>query len=499
MNSLIFALNLSNRKIRWTDFFFSLIIFFTFSFNPLWSQTPHKETRKKRIVNQTKKVLSGTKKVLKKSATAIKKPVKQLKKAAKPVGKAITKTAQTAAKEVKETAMEAHTLGGKFLQGLINVMIAASPGKTRVYLPAPSSDPNSGMTVGVLPVFLFVNKKEEIQHILAPSITYNRIFKMTGTMRYYWYPKPETQLFTIASYALETNRRFTLRYEDPNFFSKRFYFKFDFTTLRDGSYRFFGFGPNTKDRNQTNYTLKDSHVQIQTGINFLEKFSFIVAHRARSVDVIDGPVDSLPQISNFSPRPIGAYTPKTIFAQRFILSYSSRDSAITPVRGILFNGFGEVGGKYLGGDADYERFGIDLRNLHPTCENRYVTAWRVLYEGENGTNTPFYESSLLGGKDSLRGYGDARFIDRYKASFSIEERMRVYTLSAFNVNVDFEIAPFYEFGTVFHEWNRFYVPDLHHVWGVGFRSIVKPNVVGVIDLGFGDEGSALYVGIDYAF
>src|SRR3989344_3416718 len=174
--------------------------------------------------------------------TKIKKQVDDIKKMTDPVQKAVTKTAETAAKEIKEVAVEAHTLGGKFLQGVINVMIAASPGKTRVYLPAPSSDPNSGLTVGVLPVFLFVDDKEVVKHILAPSLTYNRIFKANATMRYYWYPRPAAQFFTLASYALETDRRFTLRYEDPKFYADWFYFKFDYTIHRDGTNRFFGFG-----------------------------------------------------------------------------------------------------------------------------------------------------------------------------------------------------------------------------------------------------------------
>src|SRR3989344_8758050 len=103
----------------------------------------------------------------------IKKRVEDIKKMTEPARKAVTKTAETAAKEVTEAAIGAHTLGGKILQGIINVMTAASPGKTQVYLPAPSYDPNSGVTIGVLPVFLFVRDGEIVRHILAPSLTYN--------------------------------------------------------------------------------------------------------------------------------------------------------------------------------------------------------------------------------------------------------------------------------------------------------------------------------------
>jgi len=431
--------------------------------------------------------------------TKIKKQVDDIKKMTDPVQKAVTKTAETAAKEIKEVAIEAHSLGGKILQGIINVMIAASPGKTRVYLPAPSSDPNSGFTVGVLPVFLFVDDKEVVKHILAPSLTYNRIFKANATFRHYWYPKPGAQFFTLASYAMETDRRFTLRYEDPQFLRDWFYFKFDYTVHRDGANRFFGFGGDSQLGSQSNYTLRDNHVELLTGINFLEKFRLTLGHRFRRADTVDGPIDSLPKISRFHPLPAGVDDPKTIMSQSVNLSFDSRDLAVAPLRGHFFQIYGEQAGR-IGGDVRYERLGVDLRGLYPLNNDIFVTVWRWNAEGENGNDTvPLYEREWLGGKDSLRGFGEGRFIDNHKMSISIEERIRFYTLKAFNVNIDFEVAPFYESGAVYRYQDKFRPADLHHVVGVGFRSIVRPNVVGDIELGYSEQGTALFVGIDYPF
>jgi hypothetical protein len=435
--------------------------------------------------------------------------MEELKQTGKKVGRhakrAVVKTAETAAKEVKEVAHEAehvarhaHSFGGRVLQGIINVMIAASPGKTRVYLPAPSSDPNSGVTVGVLPVFLFVDDKEVVRHILAPSLTYNQIFKMTTTMRYYWYPRKGAQLFALGSYALETNRRLAFRYEDPEFFAHWFNFKFDYNWAHDGSYRFFGMGPQSPAGNQTNYTLRDQHLQVHTGLNFWDEYRLIFTQRLRAANVVNGAIDSLPQITGFAPRPIGVEDRRTIFAQRATLQYDSRDLAVAPVRGHFFSLFFEGAG-HAGGDTRYERMGTDLRGYYPLRNNRFVTGWRFEMEGENGEDVPFYEQSLLGGKDSLRGYGDARFVDRNRLSYTLEERIRFYRLNAFNVNVDFEVTPFYEAGTVAGRLSDFKSEKLHHVAGVGFRSVVRPSVVGVVDIGFGDEGLALFVGIDYPF
>jgi outer membrane protein assembly factor BamA len=318
-------------------------------------------------------------------------------------------------------------------------------------------------------------------------------------MRYYWYPKERAQFFSLASYALETDRRLTLRYVDPQLFSDRVYFKFDANIQHDGTNRFFGFGNNSQLGAEANYTLRDHRIEIFTGVNFWEKFRFVLGHRFRFSDVVDGPIGSLPKISRFNPLPAGVDGPKTILTQKAVLSYDSRDFVMAPLRGHYFQFYIEQTGR-IGGDVRYERLGADLRGLYPLRNAQFVTAWHVLAEGMNGNDTvPLYEREWLGGKDSLRGFGEGRFIDNHKIVLSLEERIRFYTLKAFNVNVDFEVAPFYEAGAVYRERDHFRPADLHSVWGVGLRSIVRPNVVGDIELGFNEQGLALFVGIDYPF
>src|SRR3989344_3255699 len=213
-------------------------------------------------------------------------------------------------------------------------------------------------------------------------------------MRYYWYPREGAQLFTLASYALETNRRFTFRYEDPKFFLDWLYFKLDYTHLREGSYRFFGLGPRSRPEDESNYSLFDNRLQVLTGVNFLEKMRFIVGHRFRFSDVIDGPVTSLPQISRFTPLPRGVGEPWSIMTQQFSLSYDSRDLPMAPLKGHFFSVYGELAGR-IGGDTQYERWGTELKGFYPLRNKRFVTGWRALFDGENGgEDVPFYERSL---------------------------------------------------------------------------------------------------------
>ena len=72
---------------------------------------------------------------------------------------------------------------------------------------------------------------------------------------------------------------------------------------------------------------------------------------------------------------------------------------------------------------------------------------------------------------------------------NIEERVRLFRYKLFNVNTDWEIAPFLDLGAV--EPARREDKELRVNPGVGFRAVVRPNVVGRVDIGFGKEGPAV--------
>jgi len=51
---------------------------------------------------------------------------------------------------------------------------------------------------------------------------------------------------------------------------------------------------------------------------------------------------------------------------------------------------------------------------------------------------------------------------------------------------------------VFHHVLDSPVSDLHFVYGVGFRAVVRPQIVGFVDIGRSVEGTD-FTGINYPF
>ena len=99
----------------------------------------------------------------------------------------------------------------------------------------------------------------------------------------------------------------------------------------------------------------------------------------------------------------------------------------------------------------------------------------------------------------MRGYGRNRFIDSTYLLCNIEERIRLFRWEIFNVTADWEVAPFIDLGAIMESLDQAMAKDFEFNPGIGFRATVRPNIVGRVDIGFGKEGPAVFVGLGYPF
>jgi hemolysin activation/secretion protein len=93
-----------------------------------------------------------------------------------------------------------------------------------------------------------------------------------------------------------------------------------------------------------------------------------------------------------------------------------------------------------------------------------------------------------------------RFIDKHLVAFSIEERIHVLRTKIAGVTADLEVAPFLDTGQVFNSFKDVSFKDYRMTPGFGLRGIVRPNVVGRLDIGWSREGnSAVFAGLDFPY
>jgi outer membrane protein assembly factor BamA len=188
------------------------------------------------------------------------------------------------------------------------------------------------------------------------------------------------------------------------------------------------------------------------------------------------------------------------WAHQVALVYDSRDEADIPRNGALALVYTEMADRRLGSSSSFIKFGAEWRKFLPLRRGNPILALRALADYTSGSHdTPFWEMSSLGGRRTLRGFGSDRFIDLNRSLASAELRTRIWNPKLFGVRVEFEVAPFLEAGQVFDDVTDSPVSDLHLVYGLGFRGVVRPQIVGFVDIGAGSEGAAVFTGVNYPF
>jgi outer membrane protein assembly factor BamA len=370
-------------------------------------------------------------------------------------------------------------------------------------IPVFIADPNEGNSYGLLPVVLFTDERDQVRHILAPDFTYNKTKGFFPRLRFFGYPTPTRRYRLVAGKSTTKDERYVGEWTDRGLWDGRLFANALALHERDSTERFFGFGNSSHEAGESNYTANDTVALLTPGVWLRPRLAVSYGMRIRRFSVERGQVDSLPFIATEHPevRDRGLET-GVYWTHRAEITYDSRDDMDIPGRGVLGLVYTEVADRRLGSATSFVKFGAEWRSFAPLRVRRVraVLALRGFLDYVSGSgDTPFWEQSSLGGRQSLRGFGADRFVDFNRSLASVELRVPVYQRRLFGVNPQLEVAPFFETGQVFHGVTNSPVADLHVAYGMGFRVVVRPQIVAFVDVGYGSEGDSIFTGIDYPF
>lgn len=368
-------------------------------------------------------------------------------------------------------------------------------------LPVIAASPNEGVTSGALAAFLLHNSRDEVTSLIAPQINYNPNFGTTYTLYGVFYPSRLRSAEINLSLSSRVNEDYEARIRDLTLFNGELETNLFIYHFSDGSARFFGVGSASSENSETNFAAVESGFTVSGGYRLLGDVSLQLGERLRKVRVAPGAVGSVPFIKErFTESDAPGTDGFTAHAQKIALLYNSLDSPTMPFSGFYGRVSAEMSARELGSGNDYLRYEAELKGFLPAdSDKRFITAFKGLYSQVTGSSAPFMEQSILGGETSLRGYGRNRFIDRASLVFNLEERIRLFRWNLFDVTADWELAPFLDVGAVMSSPDRLRGSDFRFTPGFGVRAVVRPNIVGRMDVGFGGEGVAVFVGLGYPF
>jgi hypothetical protein len=373
-------------------------------------------------------------------------------------------------------------------------------------VPLTAVDPNNGTTLGIIPTMLVTNSRSEITDIIAPDFMHNPYFGWGAHARILAFPSQDTNWSIVTGGEERIESTFDAIYQTGLLRESPFTLTLEGLYDRSGTARFYGFGNNSFKINQTVYINQQIGVYATLGWNLTHAWQFAYSFAARKVKVLGTTLPGVPPITSRFDGTYGIGTTHELL-HRVSLVYDTRNDITVPTRGMQAVVYGGVASRNVDWDASlFTEAGADARFYWSPYPSLVVASHIDLRYEPTAHQVPFWglsslggDTSIIGGSQTLRGYGTSRFYDRDSFSANLELRQTVLSISAFSTHIDLQVAPFIDTGRVFHSGTVWPIRHLHNVFGVGFRGIAPPSVVGYVDIGRGHEGIAVFTGIGYPF
>ncbi|MDE3039887.1 MAG: BamA/TamA family outer membrane protein [Nitrospirota bacterium] len=366
-------------------------------------------------------------------------------------------------------------------------------------IPAVSTSKNDGNDVGLIVPFLITDPDGELKYLVAPMIVRNSIVGTRGSLNLFRYEPGGRQIQFIGSFTEQIERKVVFSYADPAFSQGRYSLNFGASFFKNATSRFFGLGQTTSEPEQTNYTAREGRVNWRFGVYANEVTQISIGQRFRDVSLQKG-ATNLPFTVDRFPTVDGVQGESLILGHRATFYYDTRNNLVSPTDGMAVTAYAELNQNIRNSAHPvYSRYEIEVKKLFPSESKRAILVVRADLQATIGSQVPFFEQSSLGGQNNLRGFGVDRFIDKNLVSLSVEERIHLARAKVAGVNADFEIAPFLDTGQVFNDYRDVSFKSYRMTPGIGFRGIVRPNVVGRVDYGYSREGGAIFAGLDFPY
>ncbi len=358
---------------------------------------------------------------------------------------------------------------------------------------------NEGNTYGGVLVFLVVNKKHEIEHVIAPLIQYNDFSGFEGGLLAFGYPSDHQEYKAVISWSQDVNREIRLGYSDRKWQGGKYDIGVKAEYGQSGTERFFGLGPDSAREDESSFGQEEYRDEAHFGLNLSDHLTVGIGERFRDERIFQGLVGTVPFVGTQFPGEPGV-DGATVLGSRIYLTFNTRDSSQTPTEG-YYVGVSAEGVAGLAGDtpSSYEKYEVEGKKFIPFGnDHQFVLVLRAKVELGSGPQAPFWDEASLGGDKSLRAFGSDRWIDRHSWLINVEQRIRIWSFSMFDYPLELEAAPFIDVGTVFHDAGGI-GENVQVNPGVAVRLLSRPNIVGGMSISWGQDGLLVVGGFSFPF
>ncbi|GBF50221.1 OMA87-like protein [Leptospira ryugenii] len=198
--------------------------------------------------------------------------------------------------------------------------------------------------------------------------------------------------------------------------------------------------------------------------------------------------------------------------------YDTRDFEPDPNRGLFLEATHERSTRAIGSNYEFNKNMVSGRifispvdyftKKPPELLEKFVLAARGAIVQTNG-DAPFYEyrnmwgtetnQSGLGGRTTIRGYKQDRFVGQTMAYANFEIRWKFWSVDVWGQHFDFQLVPFYDVGRVWDRTGDVNLKNYKHSRGIGLRIPWNQATVIYFDYARSAEDSQLFVNFSHIF
>ncbi|WP_411824765.1 Omp85 family outer membrane protein [Leptospira sp. 'Mane'] len=198
--------------------------------------------------------------------------------------------------------------------------------------------------------------------------------------------------------------------------------------------------------------------------------------------------------------------------------YDTRDFEPDPNRGLFLEATHERSAKAIGSNYNFNKNLVSGRLFFSPVEwftkkppellEKFVIATRAALMQTNG-DAPFYEyrnmwgtetnQSGLGGRTTIRGYKQDRFVGQTMGYANFEIRWKFASADIAGQHFDFQLVPFYDVGRVWDASENVNLKGYKHSRGIGFRIPWNQATVIYVDYAVSKEDRQAFVNFNHIF
>ncbi len=275
----------------------------------------------------------------------------------------------------------------------------------------------------------------------------------------------------------------------PSFYSNqnKYFYSLDLNYSDIFDY-FYGIGSSSPDISNDKYLQNNIQLDVKFKSRaFDERLKIGGRYSFRSMDVLDKKNNPF-LVSNSVEGSNGGITS----GLGLLISWDSRDNIFYSMTGGFYNFSVTFYSQAIGSDFDYNEYIFDFRRFVSIAKSQVIAI--QLYYAFATAYPPFYSLPLLGGSNNMRGYIKGRYRDKHYYNLQAEYRVAQLIWR-------FGIIIFGGIGDVAPELGRFTIATVKPTYGFGLRlridELSKLDLK--MDIGWGENSSGIYFGINQAF